>query len=257
MNERFAARDARGGRHRPGVRVHPGLSPGARRGDAPRAAPRSHHRAVLAHPVAGRRGVPPSCRGGARCSKACSPTTCIGFHIRPHALNFLETVAETLEARVDHERPGGRARWPAHLGATFPDRAWTPRRSRRSPNPRPTREAMQELRDQLGLHDCRGGTGRGPTRLHQGHPRPARGARAPVRAASGMDRHAWRSSRSGCLRASSSRRTARCRSARARSPSASIERFPRAGGPTVHLIEIEPRLPRAGPLLPPWPISAP
>ncbi|TMQ69674.1 MAG: trehalose-6-phosphate synthase, partial [Candidatus Eisenbacteria bacterium] len=43
----------------------------------------------------------------------------VGFHIRPHALNFLDTVAQTLEARVDYERfaveRGGRRTWVRHF----------------------------------------------------------------------------------------------------------------------------------------------
>jgi trehalose 6-phosphate synthase len=43
----------------------------------------------------------------------------IGFHTRAHALNFLDTVAALLEARVDHERlaidRGGRRTWVRHF----------------------------------------------------------------------------------------------------------------------------------------------
>jgi trehalose 6-phosphate synthase len=42
----------------------------------------------------------------------------VAFHIRPHALNFLDTIATTLEARVDYGRlaveRGGRRTWIAH-----------------------------------------------------------------------------------------------------------------------------------------------
>ena len=82
----------------------------------------------------------------------------VGFHIRHHAFNFLETVAETLEARVDYERlaieRGGRRTWVRHFPigvdaeeiATLADSA-------------AARESERELRARLGLEGCRVGLG--------------------------------------------------------------------------------------------------
>ena len=48
----------------------------------------------------------------------------IGFHTRAHALNFLDSVAETLEARVDREalavERGGRRTWVRHFPISVP-----------------------------------------------------------------------------------------------------------------------------------------
>ena len=181
--------------------------------------PRSHHRAVLAHPwpaaevfrrLPWRREV----------LEGMLANDLIGFHIRPHALNFLETVAETLEARVDYERlaveRGGRRTWVRHFPVSVDAEEIAALAESAA-----TREAVQELRDRLGLHDCRVGLGVDRLDYTKGIPTGSRRSSAcsiGIRNGSG----AWRSSRSGCLRASSSRRTARCRSARVRSPTASI-----------------------------------
>jgi trehalose-6-phosphate synthase len=78
----------------------------------------------------------------------------LGFHIRGHALNFLESVAETLQARVDRERLavdlGTRRTWVRHMPISVPSdefaaMAETPE----------TRRAEQKLREELGLEECK------------------------------------------------------------------------------------------------------
>ncbi|MEQ1832377.1 MAG: trehalose-6-phosphate synthase [Candidatus Eisenbacteria bacterium] len=82
----------------------------------------------------------------------------LGFHIHRHALNFLDTVADTLEARVDHERMaverGGRRTWvrpfaigvdAEELGALAEDPATT--------------ATAAALRAQLGAEQCAIGLG--------------------------------------------------------------------------------------------------
>src|SRR6185436_12716757 len=48
----------------------------------------------------------------------------VGFHTRAHAMNFLDSVAETLEARVDRDRlaveRGGRRTWVRHFPISVP-----------------------------------------------------------------------------------------------------------------------------------------
>ena len=82
----------------------------------------------------------------------------IGFHIRLHALNFLDSVGDHLEARVNRERiaidRGGRRTWirhfpigvPASEIATMADSA-------------ATRRAEAKIRKQLGLENVRVGLG--------------------------------------------------------------------------------------------------
>ncbi len=82
----------------------------------------------------------------------------IGFHIRRHAMNFLDSVSETLEARVDLERlavdRAGRRTWACasaisvdadEIGALA-----------ESPE---TLRTETELRDRLGLRGCKVGLG--------------------------------------------------------------------------------------------------
>jgi len=77
----------------------------------------------------------------------------IGFHIRAHALNFLDSVAGELQARVDRERLavdlGSRRTWVRHMPISVPAdefaaMAETPE----------CRQAEQDLREQLGLQQC-------------------------------------------------------------------------------------------------------
>jgi trehalose 6-phosphate synthase len=82
----------------------------------------------------------------------------IGFHIRYHAINFLDTVATQLEARVDRERiaieRGGKRTWVRHFPIGVP--AGEIEQMAESPS---TRQRMQQLRDELGLEGCMLGLG--------------------------------------------------------------------------------------------------
>jgi trehalose 6-phosphate synthase len=82
----------------------------------------------------------------------------VGFHIRQHALNFLDSVATTLEARVDLEHlavtRGGRRTWvrPFPIGVNA-DEISAMAESQEA------RAAEREIRDRLSLDDCRVGLG--------------------------------------------------------------------------------------------------
>jgi len=82
----------------------------------------------------------------------------VGFHIRRHALNFLDSVAETLEARVDLERlavdRSGRRTW-IHPSAISVDADEIAALSETAD----VKRAEQAIRDRLGLRDCRVGLG--------------------------------------------------------------------------------------------------
>jgi trehalose 6-phosphate synthase len=82
----------------------------------------------------------------------------VGFHIRGHALNFLDTVAATLEARVDREtlavERGGRRTWVHHFPIGVPaDEIAALSESG------PVRAGERSIRDSLDLGDCRVGLG--------------------------------------------------------------------------------------------------
>src|SRR5439155_975673 len=82
----------------------------------------------------------------------------VGFHIRPHALNFLDTVAQTLEARVDYERfaveRGGRRTWVRHFPISVDaEEIGTMVDSSEMV------EAENVLRHRLGFTDCKIGLG--------------------------------------------------------------------------------------------------
>jgi trehalose-6-phosphate synthase len=82
----------------------------------------------------------------------------VAFHIRRHATNFLDTVAETLEARVDRERlavdRGGRRTWvqTSAMGVDAEEIATVAE----APE---TVRAEAEIRERLGLEGCRVGLG--------------------------------------------------------------------------------------------------
>ncbi len=82
----------------------------------------------------------------------------VGFHIRRHAINFLDTVAETLEARVDLERlaidRGGRRTWVQ----AFPISVDADEISALSEAPE-TVLAESRIREELGLAGCAVGLG--------------------------------------------------------------------------------------------------
>jgi trehalose 6-phosphate synthase len=82
----------------------------------------------------------------------------VGFHIRRHAMNFLESVAETLEARVDHEHlaveRGGRRTWvrPFAISVDADEIGALVETAE-------VRTAEREIRDRLGLDGCKVGLG--------------------------------------------------------------------------------------------------
>jgi len=82
----------------------------------------------------------------------------VGFHIRRHAINFLDTVAETLEARVDFERlavdRGGQRTWvqPFAISVDAEEIALLAE----SPE---TLRAEERIRQELGLEGCTIGLG--------------------------------------------------------------------------------------------------
>jgi trehalose 6-phosphate synthase len=82
----------------------------------------------------------------------------VGFHIRQHALNFLDTVAATLEARVDAERlaveRGGRRTWVRH----FPIGVNAEEIGVMAGSPE-CRDAERAIRERLSLDGCRVGLG--------------------------------------------------------------------------------------------------
>jgi trehalose 6-phosphate synthase len=159
----------------------------------------------------------------------------IGFHIRRHAMNFLDSVAETLEARVDFERlavdRGGSRTWvqsfaisvdAEEIGALAEAPA--------------TRRAEAEIRARLGLENCAVGLGvdrldytkgiperfEALERLYQKHPeRRGRFAFIQVAVPSRIELREYRD-----VQTRTRRWVQRIN-----------RRFPRPGGPTVHLIE--------------------
>ena len=78
----------------------------------------------------------------------------VGFHIRLHAHNFLDSVANELEARVDRERVaierGGKRTWVRH----FPIGVNAGEIAAMAESPQ-TRAAEQRIRTRLGLADCK------------------------------------------------------------------------------------------------------
>jgi len=159
----------------------------------------------------------------------------IGFHIRPHALNFLETVAETLEARVDYERlaveRGGRRTWVRHFPVSVDADEIAALAESAA-----THEAVNALRDQLGLQDCAVGLGvdrldytkgipdrlEALERLFERHPEwIGKLAFIQIGVPSRIELEAYREVQV----------TTRAIAQRIN------QRFPRAAGPTVHLIE--------------------
>ncbi len=77
----------------------------------------------------------------------------VGFHIRAHGLNFLDSVAGELQARVDRERLavelGARRTWVRHVPISVPADEF----GAMADSPEAAR-AESALREQLGLQDC-------------------------------------------------------------------------------------------------------
>jgi len=78
----------------------------------------------------------------------------LGFHIRRHALNFLDCVAETLEARVDLERMAVDRRARRTWVRAFPISVDAEELGALADTPETVR-AAEHLRRDLGLADCR------------------------------------------------------------------------------------------------------
>lgn len=78
----------------------------------------------------------------------------VGFHTRAHGLNFLEAVATELEARVDRERlavdRGARRTWVRHFPISVPADEFAIMAD--APE---SRRAERALREQLALDDCK------------------------------------------------------------------------------------------------------
>jgi len=140
----------------------------------------------------------------------------VGFHIRRHALNFLDTVADTLEARVDLERlaveRGGRRTWvrPFPISVDAEEIGVMAESAE-------TRRGEAELRKSLGLEGL--AVGLGVDRLDYTKGIPER-----LEALAGCSRSgpsgsaSSRSSRSARRRVSSCRSTATCRIRRGAGP---------------------------------------
>jgi len=159
----------------------------------------------------------------------------IGFHIRRHATNFLDSVAENLEARVDFERlavdRAGKRTW-VHPSAISVDANEIAALSE-APE---TRRVEAEVRDRLGLHGCIIGLGvdrldytkgiperlEALERLLEKHPEwQGRFAFIQIGVPSRIELSEYRRIRTRVRRAVDELN----------------RRFPRAAGPTVHLIE--------------------
>ncbi len=159
----------------------------------------------------------------------------LGFHIRRHAMNFLDTVAETLEARVDLERlaveRGGKRTWvhPFAISVDADEIAALAESAE-------TRRAESGIRERLGLQDCKIGLGvdrldytkgiperfEALERLFEKHPEwVGRFAFIQIGVPSRIELREYRN-----VQIRTRRWTERIN-----------HRYPRTGGPTVHLIE--------------------
>jgi trehalose 6-phosphate synthase len=159
----------------------------------------------------------------------------LGFHVRGHALNFLESVAQTLEARVDFEglavERGGRRSWVRH----FPIGVNADEIAALAESPE-TLAAERGLRAALALDGCKVGLGvdrldytkgiperlEALERLLELHPEwQGRLCFIQIGVPTRIELPEYRAVRS-----------------RTRALVARINlRFPRPGGPTVHLVE--------------------
>ena len=158
----------------------------------------------------------------------------VGFHIRGHALNFLEAVAGELEARVDRERlavdRGTRRTWVRHVPISVPADEFAAMAESAD-----AQRAERALRRQLGLDTCKLALGvdrldytkgiperlEALERLLEKHPEwVGRLCYIQIGVPSRIELREYRNVMS-----------------RARTISHRINRrFPREGGPTVHLV---------------------
>ncbi len=159
----------------------------------------------------------------------------LGFHVRGHALNFLDSVSQTLEARVDLERlavdRGGRRTWIRH----FPIGVNAEEIGALAESP-DTRAAERALREKLGIGECR--VGLGVDRLDYTKGIPER-----LEAVERMFEHHPEWCGRFCfiqIGVPSRIELSEYRAVRSRTRALAHrinERFPRPGGPTVHLVE--------------------
>ena len=159
----------------------------------------------------------------------------IGFHTRAHGINFLDSVAATLEARVDHEQlaveRAGRQTWVGH----FPISVHADEIAALAEMPE-TLAAERELRTSLGLDGCRVGLGVDRLDYTKGIPERLEALETL------FERHPeWIGKFSFIQIGVPSRielQEYRDVQTRTRALAKRInKRFPREGGPTVHLIE--------------------
>jgi trehalose 6-phosphate synthase len=159
----------------------------------------------------------------------------IGFHITRHASNFLDTVAETFEARVDFERlavdRGGRRTWvrPIPIAVDGEEIAAMAESSE-------TKRRDEQIRADLGLEGCK--IGLGVDRLDY-----TKGLNERFEALNRFleKHHEWRGKFAYIQIGVPSRielNEYRKVQIRTRQWAETINnRYPRPGGPTVHLIE--------------------
>jgi trehalose-6-phosphate synthase len=159
----------------------------------------------------------------------------VGFHIRRHALNFLDSVAESLEARVDIERlavdRAGKRTW-VHASAISVDADEIAAMSRTSE----TTRAVTAIRKRLGLQGCK--IGLGVDRLDYTKGIPERF----VAIERMLEKHPELQGRFAFIQIGVPSRIElreyRNVQSRTRRLAESINfRYPRATGPTVHLLE--------------------
>jgi trehalose-6-phosphate synthase len=159
----------------------------------------------------------------------------LGFHVRGHALNFLESVAQTLEARVDLEglavERGGRRSWVRH----FPIGVNADEIAALAESPE-TLAAERGLRAALALDGCK--VGLGVDRLDYTKGIPER-LEALERL---LELHREWQGRLCFIQIGVPTRIELPEYRAVRSHTRALvarinERFPRPGGPTVHLVE--------------------
>ena len=159
----------------------------------------------------------------------------LGFHTRGYALSFLDAVASTLEARVDLERlaveRGGRRCWVSPFGIGVPADEIAAMAEATS-----TRNEEQALRDSLGLAGCRVGLGVDRLDYTKGIPERLEAIERM------LERHPEDAERFCFVQIGVPSRIElreyRRVQERTRALTERINaRFPRPGGPTVHLIE--------------------
>lgn len=159
----------------------------------------------------------------------------VGFHIRRHAMNFLDAVSETLEARVDSERlavdRGGVRTWVRPFAISvdaeaIEDMAQAPA----------TQRAADAIRAELGLGVCRVGLGVDRLDYTKGIPERFEALERM------FEKYPQWQGRFAFIQVGVPSRIElpeyRAIQMQARHWAERInERFPRAGGPTLHLIE--------------------